>query len=64
MEVHDIVRARSAIPILNQTLYLNTGTAGLTAQPVKEILDLFNPPLVGSGTITWASPVTFVEGAS
>ncbi|MGQ9815120.1 MAG: aminotransferase class V-fold PLP-dependent enzyme [Candidatus Roseilinea sp.] len=38
MKVHDIARARSAIPILNQTLYLNTGTAGLTAQPVIEAM--------------------------
>ena len=38
MNAHDIERARSAIPILNQTLYLNTGTAGLTAQPVIDAM--------------------------
>lgn len=41
MNAHDIARARAAIPLLNETLYLNTGTAGLTAQPVIEaMLDL------------------------
>ena len=34
----DIARARNALPLLSQTLYLNTGTAGLTAQPVVEKL--------------------------
>ena len=38
MNAHDIERARSAIPMLSQTLYLNTGTAGLTAQPVIDAL--------------------------
>lgn len=41
MNARDIARARSAIPLLNETLYLNTGTAGLTAQPVIDaMLDL------------------------
>jgi L-cysteine/cystine lyase len=30
----------------------------------KEMLDLFNPPMVGSGTITWGDPITFVDSAS
>jgi L-cysteine/cystine lyase len=41
MDANDIARARSAIPILTQTLYLNTGSAGLPAQPVvKRLLEL------------------------
>lgn len=38
MNQNDIARARSAIPILDQTLYLNTGTSGLPARPVVEKL--------------------------
>ncbi len=38
MNAHDIARVRSAIPLLNETLYLNTGTAGLTAQPVIDAM--------------------------
>ena len=38
MNTNDIARARSAIPFLSQTLYLNTGTSGLSAQPVVEKL--------------------------
>ena len=38
MNTNDIARARSAIPILKQMLYLNTGTSGLPAQPVVEKL--------------------------
>ena len=38
MDANDIARARSAIPILNQTLYLNTGTSGLPSLPVVEKL--------------------------
>lgn len=38
MDAHDIARARAAIPILNETLYLNTGTSGLPALPVVEKL--------------------------
>src|SRR6266545_3019189 len=38
MDANDIARVRSAIPILHQTLYLNTGTSGLPAQPVVEKL--------------------------
>ncbi|MCL5997463.1 MAG: aminotransferase class V-fold PLP-dependent enzyme [Chloroflexi bacterium] len=38
MDANDITRARQAIPILDKTLYLNTGTSGLPAQPVIEKL--------------------------
>ena len=38
MDANDIARARNAIPILSQTLYLNTGTSGLPSQPVVEKL--------------------------
>ena len=38
MNTNDIARARSAIPVLSQTLYLNTGTSGLPSQPVVEKL--------------------------
>jgi selenocysteine lyase/cysteine desulfurase len=38
MNTIDIARARNAIPVLSQTLYLNTGTSGLPAQPVVEKL--------------------------
>ncbi len=38
MDANDIARARNAIPLLGQTLYLNTGSSGLPAQPVVEKL--------------------------
>jgi selenocysteine lyase/cysteine desulfurase len=38
MNATEIARARNAIPILSQTLYLNTGTSGLPAQPVIDKL--------------------------
>ena len=38
MNAFDIDRARNAIPILHETLYLNTGTSGLPALPVVDKL--------------------------
>jgi L-cysteine/cystine lyase len=38
MDANDVARARQAIPVLAKTLYLNTGTSGLPAQPVIDKL--------------------------